>query len=130
MDKAAREAARTRWVDELMRQEFEIEGLPGIATLRSVRAARNSYPIHSGDPEARRRLAQLGIRFPPDDWNQAWLEFHTATRSGLREIRDVLSERIPRPRCALVLEICLETKDGERPRLDHGAKGSDLPNSR
>jgi hypothetical protein len=78
-----------------MRQEFQIDALPGISTLRSVRAARNSYSIHSGDPEARRRLAQLGIRFPPDDWNQPWLEILTATRSGLREIRDVLSEKIP-----------------------------------
>jgi hypothetical protein len=82
-------------LQELMRQEFQINNLPGIATLRNVRAARNSYPIHSGDPQARQRLAQLGIKFPPDDWNEAWLTLLTATRAGLREIRDVVSERIP-----------------------------------
>ena len=61
-----------------------------VSVLRSIVRVRNTFPIHTQIGSTRESFRELGIDYPPTDWQSAWTTILVELWSSIRRVREAL----------------------------------------
>jgi hypothetical protein len=81
-------------LDQLPDQDDQDSIKRTLPVLQNIRKVRKGLQHSSAAPESLEAWRELGLTYPPKDWNDAWLAVRAIATDALMDLRDLV-ERLP-----------------------------------